>query len=632
MCSISGVISNKLLSKKHEEKLITMMFTMQHRGPDENNILISNNVVLGNTRMSINDINSKTQPSSIDEIYSIFNGEIYNFKELKQELKNKFNCSFSNNCDTEVIPYLYKFYGEDFIKKIEGQFSIALYDKKNNCVFLYRDRLGKKPLYYIIDNKQNELYFASEITAISNIIDLELDIDEVFNIVSLWSVKNSPFKRLNQVKESTFIKIDINTLSIEEKEYWSLKKVLNQPKSIFNINEAKEVVYNELVNAVSKRLKTTDVGYGLYLSGGLDSTILAYLMNEHGSNFKSYSIAFNSNPEFNEEIYQKKVSQYYGIDNEIITFNDNDIYKNFKDYVLHTSQILFRTAPIPMAILSKEASKTEKVIFSGEGSDELFFGYDIFKEVKYSKLFKNKNTELQNHYIKKLYPYMLNDKHLMFMKYILLKNDSKDRLSSHKMRTKNLLQFKKYVNLDTINYSFDNKFDDIETLPLIKQAQYIEYKTLLSNYLLNIQGDLAAMKNSIEIRSPFLDHILIEKTNEIDDTIISPLFKEKNILKHIFKKDIPQEILSRPKQPYRSPDSNVFKNQSQIYEEISEYKNFGEFNKINVLELTKKIINSENTTYVDSFYFIVIYSSLILMNERKIKKFNNLKIHNIVNI
>ncbi len=628
MCSVAGIIT-RTNAQKHLDELKTMMFYLHHRGPDENNILSSENVLLGNTRLSVLDIhNHGTQPTCFNGIYVVFNGEIYNYKLLEEELKKGFGIDFQTHCDTEVLPYLYYYYGESFVTKLDGQFAILLYDSHENKLFAYRDRLGKKPLYY--SKRDGNIYFASEMRALRSIHDYEISSDEMINVVGLWSYDRSFYADITSVPEGSYLEVDISTLQIKESHYYDLCAFMAPGYiQIRDKEEAKVIVKDSIAKAVKKRL-LSDVGYGLYLSGGLDSTILASHLVEENPRIKTYSVAFPESGSFNEQYFQKKVADYYGVENISVEITKEDLYNAFEEYVLFSDSIVFRTAPIPMSLLSKVASASERVIFSGEGSDELFFGYDIFKEVKYSRLMASRSQKARDHFIKELYPYMLNDMQLKFMQISLLGN-RQDEFSSHMLRLKNIGQFEKFMKIEPTPTLLERYRPSLTSLHPLKRAQLIEYKTLLLNYLLSVQGDLAAMKNSIELRAPFLDTELIQNVMKIDPKILFPLFKEKHLLKEIYASKLPDEVLKRYKQPYRAPDAVIFQGKNEVLEKISAYKNFGCFDREKVLALTKKVISSESVSYVESFYFLIIYSGLILMN-RQFAKPAAIKINNLIEV
>ena len=619
MCSIVGIVTHTRDREANQNQLDTMLRTLVHRGPNEINCYVSDSVYLGNNRLSITHPDAKnTQPSTYKDIVAVFNGEIYDYKELKHALMTQHGMSFETHCDTEVIPKLYAVHGPEFIKKVNGQFAIAIYDKRNQKLFLYRDRLGKKPLY--VKHGKGQLYFSSEVIGIRSVVKTELNYDEIYNIVGYWSPRNTIFQDISPVKEGTYLEIDVTTLKTREHTYWQLDQVLNQPKdNSLSVQSSKEIIADALKTSIKTRLNS-DVGYGVYLSGGLDSSIITYELSQLNRDFDSYSISFIDSEEHNEHVFQKQVANYFGIDNHTLEVTNDDIYNSFEEFVQKTESLLFRTAPIPVYLLSKMAnSYNEKVVFSGEGSDELFFGYDIFREVKYSKLLAGRNRDLQDAFVKKIYPYMLNDKHLKYLRMMLLSQDSENPFASHFLREKNIGNFIPYMNNGnaglTIKSYLSEQLEGISS-DLIR-AQYIEYKTLLLNYLLSTQGDLPTMHNSIESRAPFLDYRLIEKVSSIPLTNIFPTFKEKNILKSIYRDKLPQEILRRPKQPYRAPDSAIFYNKHEVLEKIATYKDYGNLSREKVMALTKKVVENPNVSYQESLYFIVIYSLLIIINKNQ---------------
>ncbi|MFC1853607.1 asparagine synthase (glutamine-hydrolyzing), partial [candidate division CSSED10-310 bacterium] len=381
MCGITGIYNPDGLEKSFRDKELfkKMILSMQHRGPDEQGALYSTTGYLGAARLSIIDIETGSQPiySKKYNIAVVCNGEIYNYEELRAELKQK-NYHFETAGDIEPLIYLYREYGSKMLAKLNGQFALAIIDFESNKIFMARDRFGIRPLFYTLSREN--LLFASSVKSLTMRPEIESEFSyKAYNqLISLWTTYGDTtfIKNISSVRAGEFIEYSKKGLS--KKFYWDLS--FDDEPHDHSIREWKEKIYETLDRATRIRLKA-DVPVNVYLSGGLDSSIIMQLMKENQcSDLESFSVRFHDK-QFDETEYQRIMSDHTGIRNNAITMSYQDIGSVFEHVIWHSEQPVFRTAPAPLHHLSKLVnSKGFKVVLTGEGADETAWGYNIFKE------------------------------------------------------------------------------------------------------------------------------------------------------------------------------------------------------------------------------------------------------------
>lgn len=572
MCGIAGVISENIHSINAEQTAKQMAFALAHRGPDGAGYYSDEGALLVHTRLSIIDLSHGHQPIHNEDksIWVTFNGEIYNFIELRAELK-ALGHDFYTHSDTEVLVHLYEQYGSDFVHKLNGQFAICLWDKNNKTCFLARDRVGIAPLYYTIHNR--ELIFGSEIKAILAYTNTSprLNLTALDQLLTFWAPvsPNTIFQDIYELSpghRATFCKGELKINS-----YWDMQ--FPPEKNYFSESESDITAHirDLLLDAVKIRLRA-DVPVSAYLSGGLDSSILAscikQLMTEK---FNTFSITF-ADKALDESQYQTQMANKLGTRHHSINCTNSDIAENFIASIWHTESPILRTAPVPMGLLSGLVRKNNfKVVLTGEGADEVFGGYDLFKETKLREFWsRNPSSAWRPQLIKKLYPYLdlPNNGAAVFLQNFFGSGvDNPDNIFfSHLPRWLTTSKIKSFYSESSSDKLRENAQDQLRAnlpnnfngLSRFNKAQYLEVKTLMSGYLLSAQGDRMLMKNGVEGRLPFLDHRLIEFVNSIDPRLKMRVLNEKYILKKAMGDLLPAQITKRHKQPYRSPDIPAF--------------------------------------------------------------------------
>lgn len=632
MCGIAGFYQYNDNIDYSARVLRKMLTRIKHRGPDQSGIYLSDKIGLGNVRLSIIDVSSGTMPLSNinDTLWIVFNGEIYNYIELKEELLKKHH-TFKTNSDTEVIVHLYEEYGPSFVKKLNGQFSIAIWDKTKQELFLARDRVGIRPLYFT--EVGNSFVFASEIKAFSEFPEVQFKISPkaLSEYFTFWTSlsPNTAFEGIYEVPPGNYMVIKENSKITTA--YWELPIFKPNEYKFSDINDAKKELETVFADAVKLRLRS-DVPVAAYLSGGIDSSVTtSFIKNISPGNLKTFSIGFTEK-EYDESSYQNIAANYFKTEHSSVTCSPNDIAENFKNVVWHTEAPLLRTAPTPMSLLAKSVkNKNIKVVITGEGADELLGGYNIFKENKIRHFWaKDPKSKYRPLLLKKLYPYlpqMQNANNTILKLFFGYKLDETNSpIYSHLLRWHNTSRINNYLSsaykeeikdynpTKTLEDKLSPKLDGYDALT---KAQWIELNIFMSGYLLSSQGDRMAMANSIEGRYPFLDHRVIEFCMSLHPDLKLNGLNEKYLLKKTMKGRLPESIINRPKQAYRAPITSVF-----ISEELPDYlkemfsedkiKAFGVFNPVQVQKLLTKMQTTNKISEVDNMALTGILSTQIL--------------------
>ncbi len=574
MCGIAGTLNLAPRPPVDPELVYSMLKAIRHRGPDENGVFANEVVGLGSARLSIIDLAGGRQPihNEDDTIWVVFNGEIYNYLELRRELESAGHV-FSTHTDTEVLVHLYEEDEQGWLLKLNGQFAIALWDQKKQTLILARDRLGVRPIFYAV--KDGALYFASEMKALFTQPGLRTEFDPIAlsQIFTFWTTlgNRTCYQNISSVLPGHFLKIRDG--QIKEQPYWSLDMNLASDSAEPSLDEAAEQLLWLLKDAVRLRLTRSDVPVGAYLSGGLDSSSITALASQHSSaRLKTFSIAFGDQA-FDESDYQKRTNDFLGVDNDAIHCSHADIAAAFPDTVRHAEMPLLRTAPVPMFLLSRLVRERNfKVVLTGEGADEILGGYDIFKEAKIRRFWaRQPNSAFRPLLLRRLYPYIgaLSYGGDAYLKKFFGKNleETADPFYAHRLRWQNTArclrffspgfqeEIKGYDPLAELAESLPSEF---KTWHPFSQAQYLEIAIFLSGYLLSSQGDRMGTAHSVEGRFPFLDPRVVEFSVRLPAEHKMYGLREKAALKRAMKGLLPDETLYRHKQPYRAPIRSVF--------------------------------------------------------------------------
>jgi asparagine synthase (glutamine-hydrolysing) len=575
MCGIVGIYNSAGTMQNPENLLQRMLGRIQYRGPDESGIYINNRVALGSVRLSIIDIQSGQQPLSSNDgkYWIVFNGEIFNYIELKNDLK-RLGYSFRTECDTEVLLNAYLEYGSDCLNRLNGQFVFAIWNNEKKELFLARDRVGIRPLFYTY-TENNTFLFGSEIKTLFEHPSVKAEIDPVSmsQIFTFWSTltPRTVFKRIFELAPGHFMKISDGQSVI--KPFWSLRFPVNKETCFKgSIDDAAAELENLLTDAVRIRLRA-DVQVAAYLSGGLDSSATTALIKKiMPETLQTFSIGFEDN-EFDETPYQQEVSKYLGTRHTAFTCTRQDIGYYFPQVVWHSEIPILRTAPVPMFCLSKKVRENNiKVVITGEGADEMLAGYDIFKEGIIREFWSREpNSKYRPLLLQKLYPYLAQfqgkNKRMLKLFFGYQLQDIDSPFYSHILRWRNTSNIQNYFseNMKSEVNGIEHFEEVMKMLPpgfnqydRLNKSQWLESAIFMSSYLLSSQGDRVSMANSVEGRYPFLDYRVMEFAAKLPPDFKMHGLNEKFILKRMMNNRLPDSVLKRPKQAYRAPIASSF--------------------------------------------------------------------------
>lgn len=606
MCGIAGILNLRTEQPVEHALLRRMTDSLHHRGPDEDGYFLKDHIGLGMRRLSIIDLSGGSQPiySEDRNLVVVFNGEIFNYIELRDDLVKQGH-HFSTETDTEVIVHLYEQYGSGFLDRMNGQFAIALWDNAARRLILARDRVGIRPLYYSM-TPDGVFLFGSEIKSIFQhpAVDPEIDPEGINQVFTLWVniPPRTTFRNVSELAPGHYM--TVSSAGMGTHRYW---KPMFPDASDYDdrpIEHYSERLRELLYDSVTLRLRA-DVPVASYLSGGIDSSIISTLVKRHHNNdLITFSVAFND-PQFDERVFQMDMASYLKTDHHMIEATYESIGDAFSDVVRFSEKPMMRTAPGPLFLLAKLVrSHNIKVVLTGEGADELFGGYNIFKEAKIRRFWaKNPESAMRPVLLQSLYPYIGRDQRAFrFWQQFFKKDltDTENPFYSHLIRWGNTCGIKGFFAEDFRHtFSEESVFDalreyidpDIRRWHPLARAQYLEMVLFMSGYLLSSQGDRMMMGNSVEGRFPFLDYRVIEFAGTVPPEYKIHVLNEKYLLKRTYQDMLPVHIVNRPKQPYRAPIGRCFigsGNGNSAVLSRERIEEFGYFNYRGVEALLKK--------------------------------------------
>ncbi len=578
MCGIAGFCDFSKKLSKNDLELMTDV--LHHRGPDDSGYSLFENdkysIGLGHRRLSILDLSTHGhQPMSFEKLEIIFNGEVYNFKEIKEELL-KYNYTFFSDSDTEVILKAYHKWGIKAIDKFNGMFAIVIYDKELNKLIFIRDRAGVKPLYFYWNN--GVFLFSSELKSFHKVDSFIKELNK--NSIALYfqygyiPQPHTIFKNTYKLESGHYLTLDLNTKELNKYKYWDVIDCYNKEKVNVSEEEAIEETEKLLKSACEYRM-VSDVPVGIFLSGGYDSSLVASLLQkDRTERIRTFTIGFHEN-KFNEAPFAKKIADYLGT-------NHTEYYCTAKDAVdiLPLLPEIYDepfsdNSSIPTILVSKIARKDVTVSLSADGGDELFGGYDKYIQV-----------EKLNSYISKI-PFKsaigklmtsIDPSKIPFTKNIN-KFDHRYSKISQSINSKNPIEImslitnlftpievKNLLSIDFVNQT--TSFDDIKflrkDLTIIDKMLAIDYKTFQLDDILT-KVDRATMSVSLEGREPLLDYRLIEYVSRLNSNLKIKNGNKKYLLKEITHKYIPKEMMDRPKMGFSTPIIGWFQKELKDY-------------------------------------------------------------------
>lgn len=567
MCGIAGVVSFQNNPTISNDKLKAMVDTLYHRGPDEAGMAIHGNAALGMRRLSIIDLSGGSQPIYNEDksIWTVFNGEIYNFPDLKKELTDKGHV-FKTNTDTEVIVHGYEEWGMDFPKHLNGMFAIALHDQKKNKFILVRDHIGIKPVYYSFSNKR--IVFGSEIKAIleTKLVEKELDMNALGEFLS-WEYipgESTLIRSVRKLEPGKFIEIDISNPKCNPQEYWDVPFYNGSAKKLSEAEWIEKIDWQ--IQKSTKMQMISDVPLGAFLSGGVDSSLIAASMG----NVKTFSIGFDD-PTYNELDWARKVADHLGVDHK-----DEIIKPDVLDLFNHLMQ--FMDDPIgdfsifPTYLVSRLARKHVTVSLSGDGGDELFGGYETYLANNKANQFQKIPSFLRKGMIEPVINSInptakkkgLINKSKRFVEGLQYENElshTRWRLFIGDAVKQNLFTKDSYSDIsvnsaDHIVKLFNKAGDRGE----LNRSLYVDVKSYLVDNILT-KVDRMSMAVSLEARVPYLDPDVVDLAFQVPESLKADSNTTKIILKKVAAKHVPSECVYRPKEGFSIPIKNWLNNE-----------------------------------------------------------------------
>ncbi len=557
MCGITGFVGHG-----NEEILRRMTSTLKHRGPDEQGFFIKENVGLGHRRLSIIDLTGGHQPifNENKTISLIVNGEIYNFQELRKNLIENGH-RFKTQSDSEVIVHLYEEKGEEFLKELNGMFAIALWDDRNNKLLLARDRLGQKPLYYSFFH--NTLIFGSELKAVIAHPQVKKELD-FFSLAKYLNYEYVPvpqtiFKNIYKIRPSEYL--IFRQGEIKKREYWKIDLSKN---TALSEKECLEQLDQHLERAVRMRLMS-DVPLGVWLSGGLDSTAIAYYAQKNSARpIKTFSIGFEE-PSFDESNYAQKAASFLKTEHhqKILTMKDYvDLIPRIAKFL---DEPLADGSVVPTFLLSEFTREKVKVALGGDGADELFMGYPTFQAHKLAKFYQLIPSFLRNKVIKPIVNslptsfdnFSIDFKLKKFISGFEYPAEIRDQIWMGSFQPKDFERLFSPEIYETIRGKdiFENikhYLKEVSGKPLESRLVYLYLKNLLQEDIMN-KIDRASMAVALEVRTPFLDYKLVEFANSLPSKYKLRGLTTKYLFKKLMKEKIPKEIVFRSKKGFGAP-------------------------------------------------------------------------------
>ncbi len=625
MCGITGIFTFDGNGQAYRDRVLDAVKKMRHRGPDSNGAKVYKDAVLGHSRLAIIDLSERaSQPFEYGGISVVFNGEIYNYKELRQELISR-GFEFNTDSDTEVLAASYLAFGrEEMLNKLNGDFAFAVYDKSKAELFVARDRYGIKPLYFI--NNPDYFAFASELNAIESYFDRMPGIDTV-SLKSLFEYTYIPapftiYKEVKKLAAGSYIIVSHERTLISS--YYELER-LHDLEEVGDKEVIKNRLYSLLDTSVRQRL-TADVEVGTFLSGGIDSSIVSALAKTHLDTLHTFNIGFPDYTYYDETVYAKEVARHIGSKHTVFDITEKRLSDTIEEFLDSTGEPFADSSSLAFYILSKETAKQLKVVLSGDGADEIFGGYNKHRAYLLSR---KKNFLL----------------HLLKPAMGMLPDGGRDNKFYDKIR-----KLKKFVELNGLQDVDKYKYLACFNCNLLSDADFVRkingkvyglreremtlpmrtFKDmkgfLLNDVYLVLQNDMLykadyySMLNSLEVRVPFLDHNVVEYAFSIPVKYKLNGKKGKMILRETFASMLPDIVFNRPKHGFEIPLTFFIKDNFTRFSGLFDKKFVSKQNifTVDFSGRVRQMLESRNHT----LYSPLIWTYVVFQNWWK-KKFDN---------
>ena len=548
MCGIAGSVNFKLSYPVIDQNMF-------HRGPDEQTGFMADNIDLYHLRLSILDIEGGKQPMHLDDRYTIiFNGEIYNHYEIRALLY----LNGKTSSDTETLLLLYQKYGVDFLHLLEGMFAFAIYDNKEKQLFIARDRAGKKPLYYYNDGRK--FVFASELNCLKGLLPLQMEDEHFYHYLRLGSFYGTltPYKNVAELNAGHFLLIDCTTLHISKKCWWSINDFYGQTHKD-NLAQSLEKVDSYLNAAVKRRVLSSDLEVGSFLSGGIDSSLVTAIASKYNNKIKTFTVSFDG--EYDEAPLAKLVADKYQTNHTEIKISFNHLKNDLEKICCNYGEPFFDSSAIPSYYVSAAAKKHLTVILNGDGADELFGGYRRYVPFAQYDFFKP-NAFIKNAaaLAKNILPPGNNKKSKYNYLYRLLSLASKSNVEIYLSAGVDIMEnYEANIISHRIDYlqPMRTHFNAIANANIsgLRKIMNMDFNTTLFSDLL-VKMDIANMAHSLEGRSPFLCKELLEYAPGMNDRFKIKGSTTKYLLRQLAKKYLPAELINQPKRGFEIPLKN----------------------------------------------------------------------------
>lgn len=562
MCGIFGTLNIALTDRASE-----IFSGLYHRGPNAKGLSVEDNVELYHTRLAIQDLNiTGRQPMHHHGLTIVFNGEIYNHMELRKQ----YGLHAESNSDTKTLLMLFELMGIKMLDKLDGMFAFALYDQFRNELYLARDRAGKKPLY--LYNNGQGIAFSSELNILQRIFKPEVDYTSLSSYLYLGYHyrKQTPYKKVNELENGHYLKINTRTNQEEYVKWFDISSYYQQ-KSDLSYKETLKELDRRLNISVTRRIDSSDLEIGSFLSGGIDSGIITAMAALHKPNLKTFTVKVEG--AYDESSLALQVAKKYKTQHQVVDISFTDLKNDIEKILINYGEPYCDSSAIPSYYVAKEAKKHVNVVLNGDGADELFAGYRRYVPFKYMDLLNSSSfTQSSAKFISNLIPTAHEKQSMYNYVYRLLKFASYDDiLKSYSAATSDIMvgfedQFIIKPDLDDIDYDL-RKINQLNISPLRKML-LMDSQTILFSGLLS-KMDIATMAHSLEGRSPFLSKELLEFVPSLADNYKINGLKTKSILRDLAKKYLPKELVGQPKRGFEIPLKNWISN--QLHEIINDY-------------------------------------------------------------
>jgi asparagine synthase (glutamine-hydrolysing) len=567
MCGICGLVTTDASERIDPATIIGMRDVLRHRGPDDAGVYTGGGIGLGHRRLSIIDLSAAGhQPMSSNDgsRWIVFNGEVYNYLELRREhLGSAYR--FASSSDTEVILHMYDAFGEDCVKYFNGMFAFAIWDVRERRLFLARDRVGVKPLYYT--QQQDTFLFASEIKALlqHDKVRVEIDPTAVDDFMTFGYVQSprTIFKGIYRLPEGHTLTWQDGRTSI--RQYWDLTF---QPDEATPLSEQCEELVALLDDSLRLRMRS-DVPLGVLLSGGVDSSAVTALLSRSVGQVKTFSIGYDAGSDFNELSYAKQIAQQFGTDHYDLILEPRSFEGFIPKFVYHMDEPVTEGAAISLYFICELTARHVKVVLSGEGSDELFAGYPIYHYMRLIEAYRQLPSALREYALAPLLRAVTRSPKID--KYLYLSTQPLERryLGVHLYddRAQSQLyssEFRARLGTFDSRQTLLDLHKQVASADVLSRLLYVDTKTWLPNDIL-IKADRMSMATSIELREPFLDYRLIEFAARVPSRYKIRNGKTKYILKEALKGVLPHNILHRPKMGFPTPLAKMFRGDLYTY-------------------------------------------------------------------